>query len=83
MYILTMDVELLDIPEPHVDEEDIPLLEPSEDDSEEMKSFFDQLLYEIKIYGVGYYMKQVENIMELPYRQFYGTYLGIEYKYNL
>ena len=77
-----MNAEPLEIPEAVVDEEEIPLLEPTEDASEEMKSLFDQIPNVLKINGFGYFMKQVEYILDLPDDEFYASYLANYYSFN-
>jgi len=77
-----MNLEPIEIPANEVDEEEIPLLEPTEDASEEMKSLFDQILHVLKIHGFGYYMKQVENEMDLLDHECYASHLANYYAHN-
>ena len=77
-----MNIDLLVIPEAVVDEEEIPLLEPTEDASEETKSLYQQILRELQIYGPGYYMKQVENEMDLSDHKCHASHLGKYYDDN-
>jgi hypothetical protein len=77
-----MNIDLLVIPEAVVDEEEIPLLEPTEDASEQTKSFYRQIPSDLQQNGFGYYVKPVENIMDLPDDKFFGTYLAKEYHFN-
>ena len=77
-----MNAEPLEIPEAVVDEEEIPLLEPTEDASEEMKSLFDQIPNVLKINGFGYFMKQVENEMDLSDDKCHASHLANYYAHN-
>jgi hypothetical protein len=77
-----MNLEPIEIPANDVDEEEIPLLEPTEDASEEMKSLFDQILHVLKIHGPGYYMKQVENEIDLSDHKCHASHLGKYYDDN-
>ena len=77
-----MNAEPLEIPVPHVDLEEIPLLEPSEDASEEMKSLFAQIPHILKVNGFGYYMKQVENELDLLDDECYASHLANYYSFN-
>ena len=77
-----MNLDPIEIPEAVVDEEEIPLLEPTEDQSEEMKSIFDQIPNVLKINGFGFYMKQVENEMDLLDDECYASHLANYYAHN-
>ena len=77
-----MNLDPIEIPEAVVDEEEIPLLEPTEDQSEEMKSIFDQIPNVLKINGFGFYMKQVENEMDLLDDECYASHLAKYYAHN-
>jgi hypothetical protein len=77
-----MNHQPLEIPAAHVDEEEIPLLEPTEDASEEMKSLFDQITHVLKINGFGYHMKQVENELDLLDDECYASHLANYYAHN-
>lgn len=82
MYILTMNAEPLQIPASQVEEEEIPLLEPTEDASEETKSLFDEIYDKLRINGFGYYMKQVENEMDLSDDECHASHLANYYAHN-
>jgi len=77
-----MNIEPIEIPANDVDEEEIPLLEPTEDASEEMKSLFDQIPHVLKINGFGYYMKQVENEMDLLDHECHASHLANYYAHT-
>jgi hypothetical protein len=77
-----MNLEPIEIPVNDVDEEEIPLLEPTEDASEEIKSLFDQIPPVLKINGYGHYMKQVENEMDLSDDKCHASHLGEYYTRN-
>jgi len=72
----------LDIPALHVEHEMMPLLEPNENMSAEIHSFFHQLPHELKVNGFGYYMNQVENEFDLLDYQFYSSYLAVYYYFH-
>ena len=72
----------LEIPPAHVEEEEIPLLEPTENMSKELQALFAQIPHELKINGFGYFMKQVENEMDLLDYEFYASYLANYYSFN-
>lgn len=66
----------LEIPEPHVNLEKMPFPEPDVNDTDEYKDLYGQLPPEIKENGFGVYFEEYDDIMDLPDKKFYNSYLG-------
>jgi len=66
----------LEIPEPHINLEDVPFSEPDVNDTDEYKDLHGQLPQELIENGFGFYVKPVENIMDLSDEKFYNSYLA-------
>jgi hypothetical protein len=66
----------LEIPEPHVDLEDVPFPEPDVNNTDEYKDLHGQLPEELRENGFGFYVRPVENIMDLSDEKFYNSHLA-------
>jgi hypothetical protein len=66
----------LEIPEPHMDLEEVPFPEPDVNDTEEYKDLHGQLPNRLKENGFGFDMRPVENIMDLSDEKFYNSHLA-------
>jgi len=71
----------LEIPEPAIHLEDVPFPEPDVNATDEYKDVLDQLPQELKVNGFGFYVNQVENIMELSDEKFYNSHLANRARY--